>query len=774
MEEGSLIKDLAIVVVSAGTVGMLFHFLRLPLLLGYIVSGFIIGPHFLSTPFVTDAYTIKQLSELGVIFLMFYVGIEFDLEKLKRAAGSALLAVLSQTICMVLIGILIAPLFGWSGLNGMFLGALLAITSTMVTIPMLKGQNAMSKNFAQLTMGILILEDIVAILLLVILSGIAITGYLEWEAVGRVTFLVGVFVVMVFVGGKFFASRLIRIMQKVTVPELFVLVIIGFALGLGELANKFHFSVELGAFLAGSILSQSAISKQIEHIIEPFRDIFSSIFFATIGMMIDPAAIVSNLPQILIISVIVLLAKSAACWFGLFASGERSDIAFQSATYISQIGEFSFIIAAMGNSLGVTNPSLISIAVGVSLLTIIGSTIMTKHHEILYASISKRTPEFLKHVGVFYHNLLHIISLEIGKSALIKIIRRPALQIIWYFFLLTGLMFLSYYTSHFIESNDIKILGKYKPQAVIATWILAAFVTMPIFIGAIKNINLIITSITHEALLSLKTNMARGGRTVNFIKSIVLAISMLIFGAIFLSVASNYLPTGTALAVFVLLSGALCIFFWSKLIYANNRFEIMFMETFNSEVQNKDDELRDNTLQKIKAKYPWDVQIKNHKIKKGSQFVGIRIIDSKLREETGATIVAVTRGGYTCYAPNPYSTIFPEDQLLLLGEKHQIDVAIELLEKSQEITKEQVVKQKFAIETVCIGATNELVGQTIGDANLRGKFGVNIVGIQRRGEKIVTPSRSMVLEANDILILAGTYNEIPKVIEFFQTNTDHL
>ncbi|MDR1458257.1 MAG: cation:proton antiporter [Puniceicoccales bacterium] len=770
MEEGSLIKDLAIVVASAGTVGMLFHFLRLPLLLGYIVSGFIIGPHFLSTPFVTDAYTIKQLSELGVIFLMFYVGVEFDLEKLKRAAGSALLAVLSQTICMVLIGILIAPIFGWSGLNGMFLGALLAITSTMVTIPMLKEQNAMSKNFAQLTMGILILEDIVAILLLVILSGIAITGYLEWEAVGRVTFLVGVFVVMVFVCGKFFASKLIRIMQKVTAPELFVLVIIGFALGLGELANKFHFSVELGAFLAGSILSQSAISKRIEHMVEPFRDIFSSIFFATIGMMIDPVAIVSNLHQILIISAIVLFAKSAACWFGLFASGERSDTAFQSATYISQIGEFSFIIAAMGNSLKVTDPSLISIAVGVSLLTIIGSTIMTKKHEALYAFISKKTPEFLKHVGIFYHNVLHIISLEIGKSALIKIMRRPALQIIWYFFLLTGLMFLSYYASHLIESHEVKFLGKYKPQFVITIWILAAFVTMPIFIGAIKNINLIITSVINEALLSLKINMIKGGRAVNLIQSIVLAISMLVFGAIFLSVASNYLPSGTSLAVFVLLSGALCIFFWRKLISANNRFEIMFMETFNSEVHNKDDELRENTLQKIKAKYPWDVQIKNHKIRKDSQLVGLRIIDSKLREQTGATIVAVTRGGYTCYAPNPYSTIFPDDYLLLLGKKHQMDTAAELLEKSQEAAKEQVMKQKFAIETVCIGATSELVRKTIGDTNIRGKFGVNIVGIQRRGEKIVTPSRNITLEENDILILAGPDNAITRALEFFQIN----
>jgi CPA2 family monovalent cation:H+ antiporter-2 len=669
---------------------------------------------------------------------------------------------------MVLIGMLIAPIFGWSGLNGMFLGALLAITSTMVTIPMLKEQNAMSKNFAQLTMGILILEDIVAILLLVILSGIAITGYLEWEAVGRVTFLVGVFVVMVFVAGKFFASKLIRVMRKVTAQELFVLVIIGFALGLGEIANKFHFSVELGAFLAGSIMSQSAISKQIEHIIEPFRDIFSSIFFATIGMMIDPAAMVSNLPQILVISLIVLFAKSAACWFGLFASGERSDTAFQSATYISQIGEFSFIIAAMGNSLKVTDPALISIAVGVSLLTIIGSTVMTKHHETLYSFISKRTPEFLKHIGCFYHNILRTISLQIEKSVLIKIIRRPALQIIWYFFLLTGLMFLSYYASHFIESHEIKYFGKYKPEVVITIWVLAAFVTMPIFIGAVKNINLIITSITEEALSSLKTDMKKGSRSVNFIQSIVLALSMLVFSGIFLSVASNYLPTGASFIVFILLSGVLCILFWRKLISANNRFEIMFMETFNTEVHNKDDELRENTLQKIKAKYPWDVQIRNHKVRKDSQFVGIRIVDSKLREQTGATIVAITRGNYTCYAPNPYSTIFPDDHILLLGEKHQIDEAIELLEKPQQNTTEQVTKPKFAIETVCIGASNELVGKTICDTNLRGKFSVNIVGIQRRGEKIITPSHNMLLEENDILVLAGTDNAITKAMEFLQ------
>ncbi|MDR2806961.1 MAG: cation:proton antiporter [Puniceicoccales bacterium] len=771
MEEGSLIRDFAILIGVAGVSGFVFHFLRLPLLLGYILSGLVIGPHLFFSPYIQNYEILHQFGDLGVIFLMFYIGLEFDLDKLRRTMGPCLLAVIFQTIWMTFVGIISAKFLHWSGLNGLFLGSLMAISSTMMTIPVLKEQNALHSHYAQLSIGILVLEDFVAILLLVILSGISMTGFFEWENVKQVTFLVGIFVVMVFVLGRFFGAKIANLLQKMSSPELLVIVAAGFALFLGELANKMRLSVELGAFLAGSVLSQSVIAHKIEGVTESLRNIFSAIFFVTIGMLIDPSKIAEHWVAIIAISLFAVTAQIFVCWFGLFLSGENSKVSFYASVYKAQIGEFSFVIAALGTSLGVTDPSLMTLAVGISIFTIIISSFLRKHIESLYAMLSRMIPKAIINMGSFYLHFLQLAKIEVGKMVLFHEAKNFLLRLLWYFLLLVGLMGLSSYLSSLVHNNVFSLKIEHELLALILIWGSAAFIIMPIFAGVVKNIDGIISVILNKIFAATNQIEHQNQRSIQVLRHAVLSIVLLFFGIVFVSVSSAYIPTGYPLTVFVILSGLQGIFFWRNLLKSNNRFERMFRETFIAEVQEKDDEYRNAVLQKAKEKYPWLAQIKDYYLSRNSIYVGSKISRLRLREETGTTIVAISRSGYTCYSPSPDAILFPEDHLLLLGEAKQIEAAIKLLSKEVSENTHLAHRVEFAIEHYCITPLSPFLGKAISTTEIRSRFGVNIAGIQRNGEKITVPHPSMILEKDDILILTGPKDSIEKLKESELTPT---
>ncbi|MDR1435212.1 MAG: cation:proton antiporter [Puniceicoccales bacterium] len=767
MEDGSLIRDFAILIGTAGIAGFIFHFLRLPLLLGYILSGLIIGPHLFFANYIKNYEILHQFGDLGVIFLMFYIGLEFNLDKLRRTLGPSLLVVIFQTIVMMFVGILSAKFLHWSGLNGLFLGALMAISSTMMTIPVLREQNALDSHFAQLAIGVLVLEDFVAILLLIVLSGISMTGFFEWKAVWQVTFLVGVFVVMVFVLGRFFGARIAPLLQKMASPELLVLVAVGFALFLGEIADKLHFSAELGAFLAGSVLSQSVIAHKIDEVTESLRNIFCAVFFVTIGMLIDPAKIAEHWKAIVAISLVVTVAQIFVCWFGLFMAGEESKTSFYAAIYKAQIGEFSFVIAALGNSLGVTDPSLMTLAVGVSVFKIVLGSLLRKYIEPLFDLLTRFMPKSMANMGNFYRNFLCLAKMEIEKMTLLREAKGFLLRLVWYFFLVVGLMCLSSYLSSLVCDRKFSIITKREEiVSLIVVWAIAAFIIMPIFVGVVKNVDAVISLILEKIFTSIDYVGNRSNRSIQVIRHVVLSIVLLLFGIIFVSVSSNYIPTGYPLTVFVILSCLQGTFFWRELLKSNSHFERMFQATFIAEVQEKDDEYRNTVLQKAKERYPWSAQIKNFRLPKNSVCVGQKISELKIREKTETTVVAISRSGYTCYSPSPDAVLFPDDQLLLMGEAEQIERALGFF--SEEVAdglRLAANRIEFSIDNYCITPASDFVGKTIAATGIRSRFGVNIAGIQRQGEKITTPKPSLTLEKDDILILTGPKQAIEKLKE---------
>ncbi|MDR0595791.1 MAG: cation:proton antiporter [Puniceicoccales bacterium] len=755
-----LLRDLAIVLFACGIFAIIFHYLRLPLLLGYIVAGFLVGPNFHLIPSVYDTNIINHLSELGVIFLMFFIGLEFDLLKLKKLFIPSLTALVSQTVGMILIGIMVAPMFHWSGLNGLFLGALLSMGSTMITIPILKEQNALRTDFAQCAIGRLIMEDMLAILMIVILSGIALTGHFAWDTAWDKTFLLGVFVVMVFCVGKFVAPWFVKTLFGSESPEILIVVIVGTMLAVCVLAQRFELSVALGSFLVGSILSQTSIADDVETLTAPLRNIFGAVFFASIGIMTNLNSVLNHGLLVIGLSIITIVGQTFFGSAGLFLSGQRAETAFRAAFCQSQIGEFSFIIAALGNSLGVVDRDFVSVTSGVAIGTILLSSMLNRRATQIFKFLEAHCPDFLKEIGVFYHNILSSADNRLSKSDLIAIVTKPALKGILWFFLLSGTLVsvstLAKFThtgkfNHIFQLNIIQS----------AIWGCAFLLCLPFLIGLTKNLNDILFGILGNLTSNHIRNEKVQSRAFGIFRYITSLVVLFFFSGAFLGIAAKYLPSGTSILTFGLAILAIGTLLWRKLLIFNNKLEHAFIANFNYKVETREQKQRALILRQTTEKYPWPVVINEVILRPGYDVVGSRIADTTLRPRAGATIIAITRCGYTDYNPQPETMLFPGDRLILLGEQSQINLAKDILET--ESAQKNLKKTEFNLAQVCIGNHEDFVGKALGEAKLRKTYGVSVVGIQRSAEKIVDISAETELQQNDILLLTGNERDIQRL-----------
>ncbi|MDQ4171903.1 cation:proton antiporter, partial [Pseudomonas aeruginosa] len=346
MHAVDFIQDLAVIMLVAGVVTILFHRLRQPVVLGYIVAGFIIGPHTPPFGLIHDEDTIKTLAELGVIFLMFCLGLEFSLRKLFQVGATAFIAAFLEIVLMIWIGFEIGRFFEWSTMDSLFLGAILAISSTTIIVKALGDLKMKNERFAQLIFGVLIVEDILGIGIIALLSGIAVSGSVETGEVFSTVGKLSLFMIVALVVGILLVPRLLAYVAKFESNEMLLVTVLGLCFGFCLLVVKLEYSMVLGAFLIGAIMAESRQLVQIERLIEPVRDMFSAIFFVAIGLLIDPKILVEYAWPIALITVAVVLGKMFSCGMGAFIAGNDGRTSLRVGMGLSQIGEFSFIIAA--------------------------------------------------------------------------------------------------------------------------------------------------------------------------------------------------------------------------------------------------------------------------------------------------------------------------------------------------------------------------------------------------------------------------------------------
>lgn len=388
-----LISDLALILMCAGIMTLIFKKLKQPLVLGYIVAGFMASPHFEFTPSVTDSANIQTWSEIGVIFLLFALGLEFSFKKLMRVGGSAVISACTIILCMICIGVSVGWMFGWKQMDCIYLGGMLAMSSTTIIYKAFDDMGLRQQRFAGLVLSILILEDILAIVLMVMLSTMAVSQNFEGgEMIYSLSKLV-FFLVLWFVVGIYLIPLFLKRMRKLMNNETLLIMSLGLCFGMVVLAAKVGFSPAFGAFIMGSILAETVESEHIDKLVAPVKDLFGAIFFVSVGMMVDPAMIVEYKFPILAIVLAVLLGQTIFGTAGVLLSGQPLKTAMQCGFSLTQIGEFAFIIASLGVSLNVTSSFLYPIVVAVSVITTFLTPYMIRLSQPAYQFVNRHVPE---------------------------------------------------------------------------------------------------------------------------------------------------------------------------------------------------------------------------------------------------------------------------------------------------------------------------------------------------------------------------------------------
>ena len=415
-----LIQDLAVILIAAGIISLLFKLLKQPLVLGYIVAGLIAGPNLFKHSLVSDIDNIQLWGEIGVIFLLFALGLEFSFKKLITMGATSFIGALTIVTGMMSMGFLTGMALGWGNMNSLFLGGMLAMSSTTIVFKALDDLGLRNHRFANVVFGILIVEDLLAVILMVLLSTVAIKRSFEGgEMVASVVKLVS-YLLIWFVAGIFLIPSFLKLIKKYLNDETFLLVALGLCLGMVVLASVAGFSAALGAFVMGSILAETIEAERIEKLIKPVKDLFGAIFFVSVGMMIKPALLVEYWFPVLIITLVVMLGQMFFATLGVLVSGQPTRIAIQSGFSLMQIGEFAFIIASLGMSLNVIAPYMYPVVVAVSVITTFITPYMIRLAEPTDIWVQRKMPPKLRNFLDKYASGFNSISHQSTWNRLIK------------------------------------------------------------------------------------------------------------------------------------------------------------------------------------------------------------------------------------------------------------------------------------------------------------------------------------------------------------------
>lgn len=478
---------MAIMMLIAGLSTVICHLLRQPIVLGYILAGIIIGPHTPPFSFISDVSTVKTLAELGVIFLMFSLGLEFNLHKLAKVGMAAIIASIFEIVLMIALGYGIGRLFGWTQIDSIFLGAILSISSTTIIIKVLNELNLKKQPFAQLIFGILIIEDIFAILILALLSSIAMTGSLQVNEIVFTTLKLSSFLVISLLAGILIVPKLLFYIAKFNSKEMLLITVLALCFGFCLLVVELDYSIALGAFIIGAIIAESRELKKIENLINPLRDMFSAIFFVSIGLLFDLNLVGNYIVPIIVITIAVIVGKVLSCSLGILITGRDGKTAMRAGMGLAQIGEFSFIIASLGITLNVTGNFLYTIAVGVSIITTLTTPFLIKYSDSVAEYAKLIVPKGLANTFGVYTTWMQNIHVDENQEDFKRIIKRSIANIIINLFVVTAI-FLggSYIASTEIGGILAKITNIYIQKTII--WAFALIISLPFLIAVYSKI----------------------------------------------------------------------------------------------------------------------------------------------------------------------------------------------------------------------------------------------------------------------------------------------
>ncbi|MCO6692053.1 MULTISPECIES: cation:proton antiporter [Pseudomonas] len=580
----SFIQDLAVIMLVAGVVTILFHRLKQPVVLGYIVAGFIIGPHTPPFGLIHDEGTIKTLAELGVIFLMFCLGLEFSLRKLFKVGATAFIAAFLEIVLMIWIGFEIGRWFGWSTMDSLFLGAILAISSTTIIVKALNDLKMKNERFAQLIFGVLIVEDILGIGIIALLSGIAVSGTVSSGEVFSTVGKLSLFMIVALVIGILLVPRLLAYVAKFESNEMLLITVLGLCFGFCLLVVKLEYSMVLGAFLIGAIMAESRQLLKIESLIEPVRDLFSAIFFVAIGLMIDPQVLIDYAWPIVVITLAVVLGKMLSCGMGAFIAGNDGRTSLRVGMGLSQIGEFSFIIAALGMTLQVTSDFLYPVAVAVSAITTLLTPYLIRAADPLSLKLGKVVPSRLARVLSLYGEWLRSIQPQGESAMLAAMIRRILLQVGVNLALVIAIFFSGGYFAGRIGNWLSEWVSDTSQQKALI-WGAALLLSLPFLIAAYRKLKAL-SMLLAEMGVKPETAGRHTQRVRRVIAEVIPLLSLLVIFLLLSALSASILPTSELLLVIAVVAAVVVALLWRWFIRVHTRMQIALLETLENSREN--------------------------------------------------------------------------------------------------------------------------------------------------------------------------------------------
>ena len=581
MHAEAFIQDLAIIMLIAGIVTLIFHQLKQPVVLGYLLAGVLIGPHTPPFALIHDQHTIHTLAELGVVFLLFSLGLEFSLKKLAKVGMAALIAGITEIAVMIWLGYQIGSAFGWQTMDSLFLGAMLAISSTTIIIKALEGLDLKNEKFAQLIFGVLIIEDILAIAILVLLAGIATSGHVSTTAVFATLGELTLFIIVSLIVGILTIPRLLNYIDNFRSNEMLLISILGLLFGFCLLVIKLEYSMALGAFLIGAIIAESRQVEKIEHLIEPVRDMFSAIFFVAIGLLFNPSVLVDYALPILVITLAVVVGKVFSCSLGAFLAGQDARTSVKVGMGLAQIGEFSFIIASLGVALKVTSDFLYPIAVAVAAITTLLTPYLIKSSDGFSHQLSRILPSRVKQVGSAYTEWLQSIQPQGDNVILAKMIRRIIIHALVNFALVIAIFLMSTHFAHILEKYlPVLVLSEGLEKAVI--WSGALLLSLPFLIAAYRKLKAL-----SMLLAEMSVSPERAGQYTmpvrKMISEVIPIISVLIILLLVSVLSASILPPAKWLWIVILLFALLIPLLWGRFVKLHSRLQIALIETLDDD-----------------------------------------------------------------------------------------------------------------------------------------------------------------------------------------------
>ena len=719
-----LISDLGLILMTAGVAVLIFKKIRQPLVLGYLIAGFLAGNHFAFFPSVQDIKSVEVWAEIGIIFLLFSLGLEFSFKKLMKVGGTASITAITQIITMVLVGYFAGQCMGWQTMDSIFLGVILSVSSTTIILKTFDELGVKAQKFAGIVIGSLIVQDLIAILMMVLLSTIAVSRQfsgveLLWSVLKLLFFLT-----LWFVGGIFFIPTLLKRAKHLLTDEMLLIISIALCLLMVTLAANVGFSPALGAFIMGSVIAETTQAEHIEHLVKPVKDLFGAVFFVSVGMLIDPSSLYHYALPVAILTLVTIFGQAISSTIGALLSGQPLKQSVQTGMSLAQIGEFSFIIATLGMTLQVTSAFLYPIVVAVSAITTFTTPFMVRWSTPFSEYLEKKIPrKWIKRIQRYSANAQAIKSVSNWQIVL----RAYMVQVFIHSVIIVAIIFLS---------------SKYLVPFVTGTkfgHVFGALFTLILISPFLWALSLRRVAVKEVAIL-MEERKYRGP----IIMMILLRFLLTLFFLGFL--LNRFFSPGIAL-IALISAMVTYILFPKKLNRFYHKIEAHFVSNLNAREITKAKRRRSDLI-------PWDEHMAFFDIAPESNVAGKTLKELQIREQLGINIAFVKRGEITINVPGRTERLFPGDEICVIGTDTQVKEFKKYLDQHEQAPSPVKTDSNIVLEQLEL-KNEAFIGKSIRQSKLREKTNGLIVGIERRGHRILNPDSHVILEKEDILWIVG-------------------